>query len=191
MAVTPAEPGADGVVMAQTLSQNFIGALEERRDRLYAAALTRAGSPGGAEQILLDAVRKEFAQYARDGAGDVTGAMERSLGAGSGDTPMPADMWARLAAAVQVEAAKSRNAAAIHPDSVLLKPDPMLAPSKAGRKRQKEEFDLASPSRLIMVGGLAILVGVVLTVYILTRPAAPQPGTPPSGGASSVHGEGP
>ena len=65
---------------------------------------------------------------------------------------MPADVWARLAAAVQVEAAKSSHSSALNPDSVLLRPDPMLAPKKA-KAREADDFDLASPSRLFMLLG--------------------------------------
>jgi hypothetical protein len=86
---------------------------------------------------------------------------------------MPADVWARLAAAVQIEAARSTNSKALNPDSVLLRPDPLLAPKKAAPRRESEPYELTSPSRLITAGVVMLLAGLIVTVYILTRPAAP------------------
>jgi hypothetical protein len=133
------------------------------------------------------AARELFVRFAREGLPDISGAMSEYLAGGgkssaktspamaepsAASTPfMPADVWARLAATVQLEAARSRNEQALNPDSVLLRPDPLLAPKKSPVRREKEDFDLSSPSRVILVACLAMVVGIVLTLWISTRPA--------------------
>ena len=140
-----------------------------------------------ASAALLQAARELFDQYAKDaGVRDVPAAMAQALGGSTGgeatpgESVMPADVWARLAAAVQTEAARSRHDKALNPDSVLLRPDPLLAPKKSARREDAEPFDLASPGRLLFAAGLVVLAGVVVTAYILTRPAttatSPSPG---------------
>ncbi len=171
--------------MTQTLSHTFIETLEGPRDGLYARALAKAGTAAGAEAWLLERVRVVFGEFERNEVTDVTAAMERGLervggGMGAGDTPMPADVWTRLAAAVQVEAARSNHSSAINPDSVLLRPDPLLAPKKS-RPKNDEEYDLASPSRVMWMVGTALLVGLLATIYIVTRPPRPQATTHPAG----------
>jgi hypothetical protein len=98
---------------------------------------------------------------------------------------MPADAWARLAAAVQFEAASSAHSDALHPDSVLLQPDPLLAPKKTKPRTDDAPFDVASSSRLLTLLAIVVLTALLITLYILTRPAhtpvdAPSGGTPPS-----------
>jgi hypothetical protein len=84
--------------------------------------------------------------------------------------PMPADLWARIAAAVQVEAARSANDKALNPDSTLLRPDPILAPRKRTARHEREDFDLSSPGRLMILIALAVVLGVAATIWISTRP---------------------
>lgn len=189
----------------ETLSHKFLQALAPPRDALYRLALLRAATPAGAEAMLRDSACGVFREYAVEKIFDVPGAVEKSLAraatsaAGSAtpappanQTPpvdaatpeaaMPADVWARLAAAVQIEAARSSNSSALNPDSVLLRPDPLLAPKKA-KPREADDFDVSSPSRLLMLLGAALLIGIVVTAYIVTRPAAApaasQPATRP------------
>jgi hypothetical protein len=88
---------------------------------------------------------------------------------------MPADVWARLAATVQLEASRSNHAQALHPDSDLLQPDPILAPKKGRPRAEPPEFDVSSPGRLFMFVGAAVFVGFALTVYIVTRRANHSP----------------
>jgi hypothetical protein len=92
---------------------------------------------------------------------------------------MPADVWARVADAVLVEAARSSNSKALIPDSVLLRPDPLLAPRKTSPRRDTDTFELTSPARLIVGGIIVLLAGLIVTVSILTRPAAPRPDARP------------
>src|SRR5262245_25227801 len=112
--------------MMQTLCHTFIETLEGPRDGLYARALAKGGTAVGAEAWLLERVRMVFGEFEKNEVlvSDVTGAMEKGLEGveGSVDSPMPADVWTRLAAAVQVEAARSSHSSAINPDSVLLRP---------------------------------------------------------------------
>jgi len=176
----------------ETLSHKFLQALTVPRDALYRQALLRSTSPAGAEAVLQESARAVFREFAGEKVGDVEGAMQKAVGGGENNTgenaeteAMPADVWARLAAAVQVEAALSSHSSALNPDSVLLQPDPMLAPKKA-KAREADDFDLASPSRLFMLLGAALLVGILVTIYIVTRPAtrgaASRPATSPATG---------
>ena len=179
-------------MVMETLSHKFIEALAGPRDRLYGLALAGAGTPAGAEAALQRTAREVFCEVARDVVVDVAAAMEKALTAAatapasavSPDVPMPADVWARLAAAVQVEAARSSHAQALNPDSVLLQPDPMLAPKKTRPRGDDAEFDVSSPARLMMLLGGAVLVGLVVTLYIMTRPGAPR--AAPAPGVSSA-----
>ena len=99
-------------------------------------------------------------------------------------TAMPADVWARLSAAIQLEAARltksAGGVAALNPDSVLLSPDPLLAPKKSSWMDDSEAFDLSPPSRFMLASAIALMIGVALTIYILTRPPSPP--------APAVHG---
>ncbi|HVT79644.1 MAG TPA: hypothetical protein VHM90_03220 [Phycisphaerae bacterium] len=176
----------------ETLSHKFLMALAVPRDGLYRRALAKATTPSAAESALQDSARAVFREYAGEKVQDVAGAMEKSIGepveqaaatsTTTGDAPaMPADVWARLSAAVEVEAALSSHSSALNPDSVLLRPDPMLAPKKA-RPREAEEFDVSSPSRLLVLLGAVLLVGILVTIYIVTRPAAHAPATAPATG---------
>ena len=163
-------------MVMETLSHKFIEALAGPRDRLYGLALAGAGTPAGAEAALQRTAREVFCEVARDVVVDVAAAMEKALtaaaapGAGgaaavnAAEAPMPADVWARLAAAVQVE--------------------PMLAPKKTRPRGDDAEFDVSSPARLMMLLGGAVLVGLVVTLYIMTRPGAPR--AAPAPGVSSA-----
>ena len=165
--------------MTQPLAQKFMHEMEGTRDRVYGLAVLRAG-PGGAEGVVVGAARELFAKYAKEGVRDVGRAMEAAIGNAAAATPaaegeapvMPADVWARVAAAVQQEGAKSSITTALHPESVLLKPDPLLAPrKKSSAKQAREEFDLGSPSGLLVAGVVVVLIGAAVTAYVMTRPA--------------------
>jgi hypothetical protein len=165
----------------ETLSQKFLEALAPPRDALYRLALLRAANAAGAEAVLRESACGVFREYAGEKVGDIPAAVEKLLTPAGAAAPaadlapegtaMPADVWSRLAAAVQIEAARSSNSRALNPDSVLLRPDPLLAPKKA-RPREADDFDVSSPSRLLMLLGAALLIGIVVTAYIMTRPAA-------------------
>jgi len=173
--------------MAEPLSKRFILELEPARDRLYAAALARAATPRAAEALLQRTVRDVFQSFA---AGTLkTGglpAVEAELGkdvvAGAAvtDAAMPADTWARLTATVQVEAARSGAVAgkAINPESVQMMADPLLAPKKSGAGEDPfDGLNLSPPSRFMIAAGIAIVLGLGLSIYILSRRSASHPTT--------------
>jgi hypothetical protein len=171
----------------ETLSHKFIEALAVPRDRLYAQALVISPNAAAAEAALQNAVGAVFHEFAKDAFLDIPAAMEKALSnaphtaAPDSSAPsasiMPADVWARLAATVQLEASRSDHAQALHPDSDLLQPDPILAPKKGRPRAEPPEFDVSSPGRLFMFLGAAVFVGLAATVYILTRPAGLPPAT--------------
>jgi hypothetical protein len=184
-----------------TLSHEFLAALEEERHHLYTLAFAKAGSLAAAEGLLLQTARDTFGQYAKESHSRPVDAMIKSLALPSEPVspvpapqaevsglptaphrPMPADVWARIAAAVQIEAARSTNAKALNPDSVLLRPDPLLAPKKASPRRDADTFEFTSPGRLVAGGFVVLLVGLIVTLYILTRPAATRSGHHSGGG---------
>lgn len=189
--------------MTDSLSHQFIRSLDEPRDRLYTLALARESSPVKAEAALQKAVRTLFVAFAEDPSLDIPAALEKSFEpatpAAAPPVPaaMPADVWARLAAAIQIEAARTAAAhegkldaagapgkSAINPDSVLLNPDPLLAPKKTAV--DDEGFDLSPSSRFVMAAGIAILIGIALTIYIVTRPTHPVAATLPATQAAAT-----
>jgi hypothetical protein len=202
--------------MAESLSHSFIASLEPQRDLVFTEALgcgRVAGQPlvpadfVRAESLLLKAVRPVFRLYAAGSAPvDLLAALRQEwliagAAASAADTPvapvqaglepMPAAVWARLAAAVQVEAATLPGAKALNPDSVLLAPDPLLAPKKP--KPAEDSLDLlgmAPRSQFAMFALVALLVGLGVTIYLTTRrhsSSVPttQPTTLPAASASS------
>jgi hypothetical protein len=82
-------------------------------------------------------------------------------------------VWARLTAAIQVDAARSLGSRAVNPDSVLLSPDPLLAPKKQAGP-DDDAFDLSPPSRFLLATAIAVCVGIALTVYIVSRNGTPS-----------------
>ena len=178
--------------MTQTLSHTFIEALAGPRDRLYGLALACTGSAAAAEAALQQKSRDLFAQVARGASPDIPSALEKAIANGREtaslppppDAPMPADVWARLAAAVQLEAARSSHSQALNPDSVLLRPDPLLAPKITKPSEGGEDFDVSSPSRMVFALGTVLLAGLLITVYIITRPPPQRPATHPAAPAS-------
>lgn len=183
----------------ETLSHKFIVALAPPRDHLYSLALASAGTPAAAETLLAQSARQTFKQFAAEAIFDIPAAFENALSSPASpllETTMPADVWARLAAAVQFEAASSAHATALNPDSVLLKPDPLLAPKKSRhRSTLPEEFNVTTPKRLAALILCTIAIGIVITLYILTRPSpktsrlnppqsTPNPSAPASRGAT-------
>jgi len=184
----------------EALSHRFLEALTEPRDRLYARARAAGTTPAAAEAALLQAVRTVFAENAANEYLDIPTAMEKQLPATqatepalqeTADNPMPADVWARVAATVQWEAA--RSAGALPADSQLLKPDPMLAPKRHKPRSNNGEFDTGSPKRLMTLIAAALLIGIAVTIYILIRshisaaPANVHPASPTGASTPSAH----
>ncbi len=178
------------------LSHTFITGITEQRDGLYALAaapfaaqtppLPAATIAAKAEAILVKAAREAFAAYAADAAIDPVAAIQKQLppappGATVAPVAMPADIWARLTGAIQVDAAQSLGSRALNPDSVLLSPDPLLAPKKQSGP-DDDAFDLSPPSRFLLATAIAVCIGIALTIYIVSRGSPPpQPYPVPPG----------
>ena len=184
-----------------TIANNFISDLDAHRDDLYSRALAAASadphaaglSPSAlhirAEVLLQSAIRETFAQFEK--VPDINPFQEIarhlpkienqiSEGEKIENHPMPADIWARLVTAIQVEADRSTHANAINPDSVPLNPDPLLAPRKPAVPDDLEGLGLLPEYRFLLAGVIAILVAIILTIYILTRTPTPSPHTSPA-----------
>jgi hypothetical protein len=147
-------------------SQQFIVALEPHRDALYARALASSASAAAAESALIAAIRKAFASALSQQEADPVPAIAATLAepaAPIAAVPMPADTWARVTAAIQVEAAQSGTGLA--EGHVLLKPDPMLAPKKI--KRTAYKAGLAPAYRFIIAAAVVATIAVALTIYIM------------------------
>ncbi|HVS71250.1 MAG TPA: hypothetical protein VHQ47_08345 [Phycisphaerae bacterium] len=180
------------------LSHQFIDALAPRRHELYAAAvanvsaqstgpLTAAVLATRAEGLLIKTVREVFAAYVQDPfakpdpAERIAAALAPSPAAGTtpAEPAMPADVWARLTAAIQLDAAQTAGpdspaGRSVNPGSVLLNPDPLLAPKKTAAP-EDDAFDFSSPSRFLLAVGIAVCIGIALTAYILTRNSSSTP----------------
>ncbi|HVX83310.1 MAG TPA: hypothetical protein VH253_00695 [Phycisphaerae bacterium] len=180
------------------LSHQFIDALAPRRHELYALAvgtisaqatgpLPAAALGTRAEGYLIKTVREAFAAYAQDPyaspapADRVAAALASSAPAGATppEAAMPADVWARVTAAIQVDAAQaagpdSPTGRSVNPGSVLLTPDPLLAPKKTAAP-EEDAFDFSSPPRFLLAVGIAVCIGIALTAYILTRNSSGTP----------------
>jgi len=175
------------------ISHDFISELDAHRDDLYSRALAAASaapeaaglSPSAihirAEVILQSAIRETFAQCERDADLIPFEAVQQHLPplpTTQSVVPMPADIWARLVAAIQVEAARLSHSKGINPDSVLLSPDPLLAPKKPGAPDPIEGLGLLPEYRFFFAAAIAIIVAIVLTIYLLTRSGGGEPNLP-------------
>jgi hypothetical protein len=181
--------------MSDTLSHSFIAGLYESRNELYERACAGSASPAAAEAALHQAARALFVQYSNGSVHSIPGAMLDALNSAPAAvaasstlagvsataitaTAMPADVWARLTAVIQVEAARSTNSAALHPDSVLLSPDPLLAPKKKSASISTDEGPTFSFRQILLFAAIALVLGTAITLYLVTRPAAPRPHPP-------------
>jgi hypothetical protein len=180
--------------MTESSSQRFIQALETERDRLYSEALVLGKSPAAAEGLLQKVLRASFHTYAEGHTpADFHAWIHEQLcantppgGAGgpadaASAEAMPADIWARLAAGVQIEAAKSGASKALNPESVLLSPDPLLAPKKRNPIDELPDgLNLSPTSRFVLAVAIAMVVGISFSLYYCTR-TVPTSGTRPAG----------
>ncbi len=170
--------------MTQPLTHRFLLLLATPRDQLYSLAKAKSPTAAAAELLLQQTARELFPQFAAETLPDPATALTRLLaldnGAAAPPDVMPADVWARLCAAVELHAASSHDSRALHPESSLLRPDPLLAPKKRSSRKHHDDSDFLSPSRLILIALLALAAGVIATVYILGRPAPTHAPTTPA-----------
>lgn len=175
--------------MPQAPWQMFLNALEPHRDALWTRARAAVGTDIQAEGLLQAALHEVFPAYLKSATPDPTPAVNAALNATAEKkkltlphtpaeplTPMPAATWARLAGALQVEAARIGGVTALNPDSVLLSPDPLLAPRKS--RPADNTPDTPPASHWMLVTGIIVALGIAVTIYLSTRPSAPpQPAT--------------
>ncbi len=185
--------------MIDSSGRRFIGLLDPQRDGLYTRALSATGSASSAETCIQRAVRGAFREFVqgqppRDFPAWVQRHLEEqitamaSMGAFAGaNTPaapatdaMPADIWARLAAAIQIESVKIHGATE-EGDAALLAYDPLLVPKKKSPPGDdlSDGLNLSPWSRFVVAATIVLIIGVVATVVLTTRHAPPdgQPAT--------------
>ena len=114
----------------------------------------------------------EKSPHAPDSAGGVAAPATASAA-------MPADTWARLAAAVQIEAARLGGAA----EQSMLAYDPLLAPQKrsAPGEDPMEGLNLSPWSRFVIGTAIVLIIGIVATIMLTSharREPALGPGPP-------------
>jgi len=184
------------------VSQQFIVAMEPHRDRLYTLALALAASPAGAESLLHRTVHEAISLYAGKNGTSFPEWFERLLreqapqatpAPGAPEEPMPAALWARIHAAVQVEAAKRGGVAG----QSLLSYDPLLAPKKqAPPDDDSDLLNLSPTTRFILAGTVALVFAIAMTIILTTRhgdrpspapPALPALSTQPATAAATRH----
>ena len=163
-------------------AQIFLALLEEHRDRLYSRARAASGI-AGAEPALAEALRIALPEFAAKPTLNALAAVELRLGktvangsvASTGDAPpspeqpaMPADMFARLTAVIQVAAEES--IAGVSTTERAHFKDPLLAPKKHKRPREpREGLGLSPLVRFLLAAVIALVVGVIVTLVILGR----------------------
>lgn len=171
-------------LMSEPTTLRYLSELEPHRDALFAKALAEAGDPIRAEGLLQGAVHATFEAYATGAApkdksltewfADTLVALKPNKIATPSAVPpegsaMPAATWARLYGAVQLEAVRFGQGKGLNPDSVLLSPDPLLAPRKIVRTDDADALE-NHPARFFAFSAIAALVlGIALTVFISSR----------------------
>ncbi len=91
---------------------------------------------------------------------------------------MPAATWARLAAAIQIEAAKLAEDGGT--GEAILAYDPLLEPKKKSALADEplEGFGLSASARFIIGGSIVIAIGVIASIVLTTHKAPPSPELP-------------
>lgn len=169
--------------MAESITQRYLTELEPHRDALFAKALAEAGDPIRAEGLLQSTIHATFEAYATGGAPKDKSLIDwftetldaRKSPSGNATavvaegTAMPAATWARLYGAVQLEAVRFGKGKALNPDSVLLSPDPLLAPRKPVRPDEGDALERHPAHFFALSAGAALLLGIALTIVISSR----------------------
>lgn len=174
--------------MTDTLSQTAIAALDPVKHELYALALSLAPRRAAAEGILQKAVHTAFEQTVKTPDVNMAAATRSALLTANavpatmtapplakGEIPpadyMPADTWARITAAIQIQAAGLAKSTprALNPDSVLLNPDPLLSPRKSGNDDVLDGLGISSASRFVTAAIIALVIAASLTILLTTR----------------------
>ncbi len=175
--------------MIKSTSLRCIELLDLQRDTLFTAAVSCA-APDDAEALLQQSVRHAFKEMVegklseqeltRHVMREMQSARPESNGEG-GIAPrqiMPAAAWARLAAAVQIEAALLGGEV----EQSMLAYDPLLAPKKkkSADDDQIEGFNLSPWTRFVIAAAIVLFIGIVASIVLTTR-------TDRKTGLSSIH----
>ncbi len=167
--------------MIESASRRFLELLESHRNELYSIAAA-GGATLVAETALQRGVRSAFREYARNEA-PRSGQMQwliSHIQAELGGSPvmvptaptelaMPAAVWARLAAAIQIEAATLGGA----DEQSMLAYDPLLAPQKkkTGADENVEGLNLSPWTRFVIATAIVLFIGIVATIILTTHHA--------------------
>lgn len=168
--------------MIESASRKFLELLEAHRNALYTLAC-QGGTASVIETALQRGIRSAFREYVRNQAprdeqvqwlaehikaelGDQVGQTTSALT----DVAMPADVWARVAAAIQIEAATLGGA----DEQSMLAYDPLLAPrkKKAGLEDNIEGLNLSPWTRFVIATAIVLFIGIVATIILTTHHAA-------------------
>lgn len=187
--------------MIESASHRCIELLEAERDALYSTAQSCA-APEYVESLLQQAVRQVFKEFVenkvseRDFPRQVIEVLQRNrtLSPDSASLQkvdvgvMPAAAWARLTAAVQIEAALLGGTA----EQSMLAYDPLLAPKKKKSSDDDlvEGFNLSPWTRFVVAAAIVLFIGIVASIILTTRgervPLAGHPATPKPTGAAGT-----
>ncbi len=190
--------------MIESAGRKFLELLEAQRNALYTVAC-QGGTPNVAETALQRGIRSAFREYVRNEAPRDNqmlwlvqhihaelGEVSASTTAAATELPMPADVWARLAAAIQIEAATLGGA----DEQSMLAYDPLLAPRKktSGADDTIEGLNLSPWTRFVIATAIVLFIGIVATIILTTHhagpstmPAATSPATAPATPVPGTH----
>ena len=170
--------------MIESSSRRFIEAIDPHRDMIY-ARIVQVVPESQTEVVLQKAIRAAFKAYIQSGeklqwdqagiaewiddlvrqqTGNATEPQKQMF---TNPPAMPADTWARLAAAVQIEAALLGGAV----ERSMLAYDPLLAPKKktAGNDEQTEGLGLDPWTRFVFAAAIVLIFGIVITIVLMTH----------------------
>ncbi len=164
--------------MIESTSRAFLEILDPVKDRLF--SLASAAAPSHTEMCLQRSVRNVFELFHTQNlqpaavVDRVEAQLRQSAPGGLSDevvvSAMPAAIWARLAAAVQIDAAKLGGAT----EQSMLEYDPLLAPRKKGSPDDGSDgFNLSPWSRFVVAAAVVLIVGIAASVILTTRHATP------------------
>ncbi len=160
--------------MIESTSQAFLDILDPAKDKLY--NLARAAGASQAELCFQRCARDVFEQFHNRviGPADVILRIEAQIHASQAsnensttDTvPMPAAVWARMVAAVQIDAARLGGVA----EQSMLAYDPLLAPQKKKASDDGSEgLNLSPWSRFVIAAAIVLTVGIAASIILTTR----------------------
>jgi hypothetical protein len=175
--------------MIESTSKAFLDIIDPAKDQLYSLA-SGAGAKQ-AELCLQRCVREVFQHFHTQqvSPADVVAQIELQIrasqagaqGAAPQAVPMPAAVWARLVAAVQIDAARLGGVA----EQSMLAYDPLLAPQKKKTGDDNiEGLNLSPWSRFVVAAAIVLIVGITASLILTTRsvphPSTTQPTTRPA-----------